>query len=94
MAWHLALMAAPAVMSLGTTVFSWLKGRKATKQAKEQMKGIQAEQKAQMAQIMAQYQGMNVGAVGGMNANYMAPSGLGGGQYGPAPGGYFPQQFA
>jgi len=95
MAWHLALMAAPAVMSLGTTVFSFLKGRKTKKKVQAQMAQVQAQQKQQIAQMMAQYQGQNMGAVNGMNSNFMAPSGMPGGRgYGPAPAGYFPPGFA
>lgn len=94
MAWHVALMAAPAVLSLGTTVFSWIKGSKQKKKVKAEMAQVKQQQQQQIARMMAQYQGMNMGAVGGMNSNYMAPSGLGGQNYGPAPQGYFPQQFA
>ncbi|MFA7479211.1 MAG: hypothetical protein WC314_01810 [Vulcanimicrobiota bacterium] len=95
MALHLALMAAPAVLSLGTTVFSWLKGRKVKKNVEAQMAQVRADQQRQIAQMMSQYQGANTGAVGGMNANYMAPSGMAGGQgYGPAGAGYYPQAFA
>ena len=97
MAWHLALMAAPAVMSLATTVFSWLKGRSAKKKLKAQMSQQQAQYAPQLARIqqeMAAYKSMNMGAMGGINNNYMAPSGIGANAYGPAGGGYYPQSFA
>ena len=38
MAWHLALMAAPAVLQLGTSIFSFFKGRKMKKQAMAKIK--------------------------------------------------------
>lgn len=94
MAWHLALMALPTVLSLGTTIFSHIKGNKIKKQAMGQMQQAAAEQKAQIARMMGQMQGQNVGAVNGINSNFMVPSGLGGGPgYGPAPQGYFPPGF-
>ena len=96
MAWHLALMAAPAVMSLGTTVFSWLKGRSTKKKLKAQMAQQQAQYAPQLARIqqeMAAYKSMNMGAMGGINNSYMGPSGIGPNGYGPAGGGYYPQSF-
>ena len=96
MAWQMALMAAPLVMQLGTSIFSLFKGRKVKKQVQAQMAQAAAEQKMQMAQVMGNFQGQNAGAVGGINRNYMMPSGIGGpgAGYGPAPQGYFPPGYA
>lgn len=96
MAWQMALMAAPLVMQLGTGIFSLFKGRKVKKQVQAQMAQVQAEQKMQMAQVMGNLYGQNAGATGGVNRNYMMPSGLAGpgANYGPAPAGYFPPGYA
>lgn len=85
----MVMAAAPLVMSGITSIFSFFKGRKTKKRVMAQMEQVKLQQQMQIKQMMAGYQNMNVGAVNGMNRNYMMPQGMNM-QYGMAPQGYYP----
>ena len=85
--------------TLGSAVFSWIRSRKAAKQAKAQAKYMQAQTAMMQQQTMGMVhnmQAMNGGAIGGLTSGYLSPMGFTqpGAGYGPAPSGYFPPRFA
>ncbi len=91
MALPLALMLAPTVLQLGTSIFSGLRARKMRKK----MQKAQAETAKQLLGQTQMMQAQNQALVGGMANSYMAPMGMNSAQgYGPMRPGALPPMFS
>lgn len=87
MALGAALVAAPLIMGGINFVSGLFRSHKINKQRKL-MEKANAAQMAQMRMMVAQAQGQSMGAMGGVGANFLQPSGCS--SFGPAPQGYYP----